>query len=279
MCVCLPSVKSWISPLRAFLLPLLVVLGGGTTPQLAIAQSRNFSTYFLDVVPSKFVAAALAQPYGQAVVMQFAAALNDSADPACLRAKSMTTEQLTARARAMLLERGTYMLERLISMTDRAAFKNYLRARIGSEGVTELERLRANPDVRAYRAVDEPAQLAFIAAYIVENIDRFMRINRIKLARPISPMASDIASIQSADPTDKIDARLKEMVANDKSGAVARYVEITAFAQKPFADAADMNVAKKFGPGQLMARPRKGQWDLQDELAKLCVAPPTTRLR
>jgi hypothetical protein len=260
-------------------LPFLVLFSSGTTPQLATAQGRDFSTYFLDVAPSKFVTAALTQTYGQAVVTQFATALNDSADPACLRAKNMTTEQLTERARAMLLERGRYMLERLIAMTDRAAFKNYLRARIGSEGVAELERLRINPDVRAYRAVDEPAQLAFIAAYIVDTINRFMRINRIKLARPISPMASDIASIQSADPTDKIDAQLKEMVANDKSGALARYVEITGLAQKPFADAADMNLARKFGPGQLMARPRKDQWDLQDELAKLCVAPAATRLQ
>jgi hypothetical protein len=168
------------------------------------------------------------------------------------------------------------MLERLISMTDRAAFKSYLRARIGSEGVAELERLRTDPAVRAYRAVDEPAELAFIAAYIVENIDRYTRISRITLARPISPMAADIASIQNADPTDKIDAQLKEMVANDKSGALARYVEITALAQKPFRDAADMKAATKFGPGELMARPGKDRRDLQNELAKLCVGKPAT---
>jgi hypothetical protein len=260
-------------------LPLLAMLSVATTLQSASAQGRDFSSYFLDVVPSKFVAAALAQPYGQAVVTQFAAALNDSADPACLQAKRMTTEQLAGRARAMLLKRGTYMLERLILMTDRAAYKNYLRARIGREGVTELERLRSNPDVRAYRAVDEPAELAFIAAYIVENIDRFMRISRIRLARPISPIGSDIASIASVDPTSKIDAQLKEMVANDKSGELTRYVEMTALAQKPFRDAADMKVARKFGPGELMARPGKGQRDLQEELAKLCVAQPPTRLQ
>lgn len=276
MRVSLPSAKCRILPLRTLLLQLLVVLSVATTLQSAIAEGRDFSAYFLEVVPAKFVAAALAQPYGQAVVTQFAAALSDSADPACLAAKKITKEQLADRARALLLQRGTYMLERLISMTDRAAFKSYLRARIGSEGVAELERLRTDPTVRAYRAVDEPAELAFIAAYIVENIDRYTRISRITLARPISPMAADIASIQNADPTDKIDAQLKEMVANDKSGALARYVEITALAQKPFRDAADMKAATKFGPGELMARPGKDRRDLQNELAKLCVGKPAT---
>ena len=70
MRVALASAKSWVSAIRTFLLPLLVVLCVPTTPQLAIAQGREFSSYFLDVVPSKFVAAALAQPYGQAVVAQ-----------------------------------------------------------------------------------------------------------------------------------------------------------------------------------------------------------------
>jgi hypothetical protein len=244
-------------------------------PQSANAQGgRNFSSYFLDVVPAKFVAAAFEQPYGRAVAAQFSAALTDSADPACLKAKAITTTQIEERARSMLTQRGAYVLERAVAMTDRAKFKSYLKARLGKDGAAELERLRNDPDVKAYRAVDEPAELAFITAYIVENINRYAIINRIELAKPISPIASDIASIDEADPTGKIDEKLKEMVAGDKSGKLARYLEMFAMAQKPFADAADMKTAMKFGPGELLARPGKDKTDLYNELVDLCVARP-----
>jgi hypothetical protein len=93
-------------------------------PQSANAQGRNFSSYFLDVVPAKFVAA-FEQLYGRAVVAQFSAALTDSADPECLKAKAMTTQQIAERARSMLTQRGAYVLE--AAMTDRTKFNDYLR--------------------------------------------------------------------------------------------------------------------------------------------------------
>jgi hypothetical protein len=262
------------SVIRAFMLLLLVVPSAANTRNYAIAQGRDFSTFFLDVVPSRFVAAAFAQPYGRAILAEFTAALRDTADPQCLKAKGVTKEKLSDRARTILLQRGTYMLERLVKMTNRATFKTYLHARIGSDGIAELERLRNDSDVRAYRAVDEPAELAFIAAYIVENIDRYNRITRIKLARPISPIATDILAIQELEPTAQIDTKLREMVANDKSGVLARYVEIKSMAQQPFRDATDMKIAIKFGPGELLARPGKDNLDLYAELVDLCVARP-----
>jgi hypothetical protein len=269
----LASAKSWLSTVCALLLPLLAMLSVAM-PQPAIAQSRDFSSYFLNVEPAKFVAAALAQPYGQAVVAEFAAALSDSADPACLKAKKITKEQLNGRARALLQERGALMLERLISMTDRAAFKNYLHARLGSEGVAEFERLRTDPAVRAYLAADEPAEHVFIAQYIVENIQRYARISRISFAKPFSPMAADIPSLDSVDPTDKIDAALKKLIADDTSGMLARYLEMTAIAQKPYRDAVNMERAQKFGPGELLARKGRDNKDLYNELVELCVARP-----
>jgi hypothetical protein len=186
----------------------------------------------------------------------------------------MTKEQLSGRALALLQERGALMLERLISMTDRAAFKNYLHARIGTEGVAQFERLRADPAVRAYLAADEPAEQVFIAQYIVENIQRYATISRISFAKPFSPMAADIPSLDSVDPTEKIDVALKKMVADDASGVLARYLEMTAMAQKPYRDAANMDRARKFGPGELLARKGRDNRDLTNELVDLCVVRP-----
>jgi hypothetical protein len=228
----------------ASLFALLVSLIAATASSRATAQGRYFSAFFLDITPSKFVATAFERPYGKAVAAQFATALSDSADSECLKAKRISKEQLSRRAHAILLQRGTFMLDRLVKMTDRAKYDSYLRARIGRDGITEFDRLRNDPNVRAYRAIDEPAELAFIAAYIVENIDRYDTLTRIELARPISPMASDIQSIQEVDPSEKIDIKLKQMLDNDKTGVLARYVEITAMAKEPFRDATDMKLAK-----------------------------------
>ena len=266
-----PSANFWISTVRALRLPLLAMLSVAAS-QSASAQGRNFSAYFFDVVPSKFVAAALAQPYGQAVVAQFAAALGDSADPACLKTRRMTKEQLSGRARALLQERGALMLERLISMTDRATFKTYLRARLGTEGIAEFERLRTDPAVRAYLVVDEPAEHVFIAQYIVETIYRYAIISRVSFAKPISPLAANIPSLDSLDPTDKIDIALKKLAADDTSGVVARYLEMADIAQKPYRDAHNMDLAMKLGPGELLARPGRSNKDLYNELVELCVA-------
>jgi len=43
--------------------------------------------------------------------------------------------------------------------------------------------------VREYRAAEEPARLAYVATYILETMDRYATIQRIKLARGISPRA------------------------------------------------------------------------------------------
>jgi hypothetical protein len=177
----------------------------------------------------------------------------------------------------MLMQRGTLMLERQISMFDRAAYHDYLRARIGSEGVAEFNRLRDDPAVRAYRAADEPAEQVYVVQSIIENVSRYATITRVKFKKPISPLASDIPSIEQADPTGAIDAKLKQMVANDKSGALARYLEMFLMAKKPFNDATDMTIAVKFGPGELLARPGKNNRDLYEEFVQLCVAPKTMR--
>jgi hypothetical protein len=223
------------------------------------------------------VAAAFAQPYGRAIAAEFSAALAETADPDCLKTKRFTKDQVPDRALAMLQKRGAYMLERADAMTDQARFKSFLRARIGANGMTEVERLRNDPLVRAYLAVDEPARLAYVAVAIVEQIQRYAMISRIKFARPFSPLDSDIPAIDKLDPIDKVDGTLKEMVANDKTGTLVRYLELVAMADKPLRDAINMDIAMKTGPGEFLAPPGKDRSDLQNELVELCVARPLVK--
>ena len=261
--------------MRPFLLSLLVMLSVATVPRSAIAQSNPrggpLPLSFLDIVPAEFVATAFAQPYGRALVKEFAAILRDSANPKCLKTKGITKEQLSNQARAILLRRGTYLLKRLIGTIDRSAFKTYAPARIGRDGLAEIKRLQSNRNVRAYLGVEKPALLAYVASYIVENVDRYAIIWRINLVRGINPYSSGNQSLIDLDPTEKTEAKLKEMVANDKSGALERYLGITAAAQKPLDDAIDPKVAQSFGPGELLADPNKNRQGLYNDLAGLCV--------
>jgi|GEM_PF-3372449 len=265
---CPPSVRAWL----CFSVTLLAL---AVTPLPALAQNRDYSPYdMFGAIRPGMVAAAFAQPYGRALAAQFATALTASADKRCLKTKGIAVARLRDRARGMLLERGAYLIERASAMPDRVAFKDNLRARIGSEGVAEFERMPNDPVVQAYLKADEPAKFAFIAAYVVENIRRYTMIARIELARPISPWEKSLPSLDKLDPTEKIDRTLKQMVERDKKGVLARYLEITAIAYEPYRDAISRETAMKFGPGEWMARPGKTNTDLYEAFADLCVARP-----
>src|SRR5262249_45912379 len=162
--------------------------------------------YFLDMVPATVVPAAFEQPFGRALMSEFASVMADSADPGCLKTKGITKEEVAERAQQSLLGRGTYLMHNLIGTIDRPTFRTYLRARIGTEGVAEFERLPNEPAVREYRAAEEPARLAYVAAYILETMERYATIQRIKLARGISPYNITDHSLLDTDPTDKVKA-------------------------------------------------------------------------
>ena len=260
--------------LRAWLCFSVTLLALVVTPLPALAQNRDYSTYdMFGAIRREMVAAAFAQPYGRALAAQFATALTASADKGCLKTKGISIARLQDRARGMLLERGVYLIERASAMLDRVAFRDYLRARISAEGVAEFERMPNDPLVQAYLKADEPAKLVYIAIYVVENIRRYAMIARIDLARPISPWEKSFPSLDKLDPTDLIDGTLKQMIESDKTGVLARYLEITVMAQKPYRDAS-MEKAMKFGPGELMARPGKANTDLYKAFADLCVVRP-----
>jgi hypothetical protein len=262
---------------RACLCLLCSLLATMTALALAApASAQGDLLYFLDMVPAKIVPAAFEQPFGRALMTEFVSVMADSADPGCLKTKRITKDKVAERARPILLRRGTYLVRNLIGTIDKPTFRTYLRARLGADGVADFERLPNDPAVREYRAAEEPARLAYIATYILETMDRYATIQRIKLARGISPLNMTNQSILGADPTDKIKARLVEMVAADKSGVVARYAEMTTMAQKPLDDAM-VEKMRNLGVGELLAGPDKDRQGFYNDLVALCVAPTTRR--
>ena len=236
-----------------------------------LAAQGGLPSYVADIVPAIVVPAAFAQPYGRAFLAEFAAVVAESANAECLAVRKIKKEQIADRARAIAVKRGIYLWDRLVGTIDRAAYKSYLRARIGTEAVAELERLRSNPTVRAYTAAEETARHAYVVSYILETMERHLMINRIKLVRDISPYSTTDRALVDADPTKKVEAELKEMVASDTSGVLARYQEMTAAARKPFNDAIDNSIFLKLNLGQLLAGPDKKPDGFRNDLARLCI--------
>jgi hypothetical protein len=255
---------------RAPALAVLALLWAVPTIGPAAAQG-GWPSYVADFVPATVVPAALAQPYGRAFVSEFAKVLAESADPQCLATRGITKEQVAERGRALAVQRGIYLWDRLVGTIDRAAYRSYLRARIGTEGVAEFERLRDDAQVRAYLAAEEPARHALVVRYIFETMERHNMIQRIKLVRGISPYSTSDPSLMDADPTEHVEARLKQMGASDTSGVLLRYREMSAAARKPLNDAVDNDVFRNLSQGHWLAGPDNNGDGFKDDLAALCV--------
>ena len=235
------------------------------------AAQGGLPSYVADILPATDVPAALAGPYGRAFVAEFAKVVAESADTRCLTARRITKQQIADRARAIAVRRGVYLWDRLVGTVDRAAYKSYLRARIGTEAVAELEQLREDPKVRAYTVAGRPARDAYVVTYLFETMERHNMINRIKLVRGISPYSTADGALIDADPTEKVEAELKQMAASDTSGVLTRYRDMTAAAEKPFSDAIDNKVFLNLTLGQLLAGPDKDGNGFKRDLARLCI--------
>src|SRR5438874_13825789 len=90
-------------------------VGLGLAPQ-ATAQRGGLPLYFVDIVPAKVVPAAFEAPYGRVLMSEFAAVLSDSADADCLKANGASKQKVSEQARAILLRRGTYQMEKLVGL-------------------------------------------------------------------------------------------------------------------------------------------------------------------
>src|SRR5262245_66676135 len=104
---------------------------------------------------------------------QFARGVSAGIDPECLKRKGVTKDQALDRARAILLQRGTYLLQHVIATIDRGAFKTRLGAAIGTHGVAEFARPANHPKGLAYRAAAHTAPPALNAPFLVHHLETY----------------------------------------------------------------------------------------------------------
>src|SRR5437588_1969096 len=172
--------------------------------------------------PGPLMREALAAPYGRALLAELGQSISTSADPACLQAKSLTPPQLNERAGALIETWGIRALEQIAAAFDAKAHEARLTERVGPNAVAELKRLREQPDVKRYRAIERNWRLARIADFIFEQFDRYALVARLNL-RPVSPLATGNEALLRQNPAESLEDALDAFREKNKSAALERY--------------------------------------------------------
>jgi hypothetical protein len=241
---------------QALAVAALVVAGGGQ------AAAQGPLVWPLDE-PGPFVREAFAAPYGQALVAELGEALRAGADPACLQAKKLAAEDLRARGGELLVNWGTRTMKIVLGFIDENKFAEHLAASAGPDAAKELERLRTDAEVARYLAVEKALRLAKVADYVVEQLDRYALLTRIKL-RSVSPLSTGNDRLLDANPAERVEQELEEIEAKSTSPELRRFRDLGDKAAEALQAALKTREALTVGPGTYFR-------GVEADLAELCI--------
>jgi hypothetical protein len=249
---------------RILTLLFLAVLAVADTARSEPAQPQ-LPLIYLEAPPEKLVETAFAAPFGNLLVAQFAVAIGEGADAACLQSKGIDKAALGDRARAIMLRNGAQSFQKYLSAVDRAAFKTRFAASAGANAEAELARLRNDKDVRAFLELSAPARDAAIALNVVETLGRIVMLLKINLSRRFDPISSGDAALLKADPTEAISAKVDAFVQASTSTSLTRYLDLTDAAQEALNRSLDAKMYLSLRIVDLMP-------GLEQDLADVCVS-------
>ena len=207
--------------------------------------------------PVTFVPAAFASPYGRALIAELGRALRADADPACLNSKAIAADQLEQRGEAMLVKWGTRAMETARSYVD---FEVYEKSFPAS---AELKGLREQPQIKRYLDIEQPIRLAKVLDFIFEQFDRYVLLNKIKIA-PVSPTASGNIDVLRANPTEAAEEALDDFIETNKSPQIERFLALSEQASEATQGAIKKEQAVRAGPGTFYR-------GIELDLAELCI--------
>lgn len=204
---------------------------------------------FLAALPPVAVAQAFADSYGRAVLREFGVILQESADPACLRAKGLEPAALAAFGEELLVRRGQAWIDMMFDFIDAAKAETEFRRLGGDNAMEDLRQAAADPIVRELREIGRPAQLDNLVDRVIEEFDRFVLLNQIGLARPLSPYAtgSDLMAESRAEPSEDAVEAFAEA---NQTPALLRFRELVETMGKAMAAATDQDRLLRHGPGR-----------------------------
>jgi hypothetical protein len=242
--------------LRKLLLALSIALAA------ALPVRAQETGGFWSEPPDQLFDAALESPYAQALLKRFAAAVRKDGDQACLQAKALDDAALAARGQALLRRHGVQMAKLMDENFDRAAYLAALSASAGRNAAAEIERLKRDPGVKTFTALNRPAQLARTVDMVLEQFDRYVLVGRIKLD-PIAPIARGEPDLPE-NPTQAAEAAVEKFLDQRPSPRVDRYLDLLDAAKVAKQKGFNVQSAAKLGPMAYFAGAER-------DLAELCV--------
>src|SRR5262245_18821821 len=138
---------------------------------------------------------AFASAYGKALTAELGKSLRKDADPACLKEKGLEAGQLEGRGRDLLIKWGTKFSEDIAGLSDTKVYAELFTAS------AEFDRLKQNADVKRYLAISAPARHAKVLETTLEDFERYVLTNRIKLT-PVHPLATGNVELEAKNPTE-----------------------------------------------------------------------------
>jgi hypothetical protein len=213
--------------------------------------------------PDALMSDALASPQGEALLKTFAANVRKSGDPSCLQAKALDDAALVAGGRALLQRRGVQTIRILDENFDRAAYQAALTEGGEPDAVAEVEKLRGEPDVKAFIALHRPAQLARLLDYVLEQFDRHVLIARINLY-PVAPIARGEPDPVKDNLIESAETAAQKYLDEHPSPQVDRYLDLVEVIDAARPKGLTAKAAPNIGPMQFFA-------GVEDDLAELCV--------
>jgi hypothetical protein len=192
------------------------------------AAERPAFTRFL---PNYTVAEAFAEPYGKLLVDELAGILEKSSDPACLAAKGLTREKLARAGEAILVKHGQRTFDFLRSFTDGTAADKHFAEATGGAGLAELQRLAADRLVKELIALDRPGTLDRLVDSTTETFDRYVLLNRIRLAAHVSPISTG-SDLMKENRDESSSEAVERFLEENGAPEPKRYVELAAMAEE-----------------------------------------------
>jgi len=214
--------------------------------------------------PAKYAAEAFSTEYGRLLIAETGRVLRASADADCVRSRKLTPEGFAKSAHELLVRNGTSILQVNAKLADRKKLESALVAKAGKNARADYERLRSDPDVKKVAVLSDRARLAQLADRTVETTERHALLAGIRLAKPLSPLASGEMALLTANPTDKALVERDRTIAGSKSPGLRRWLEVDRAIEAAFQQSRDQDAVLRLGPRELTP-------DTEKALAALCV--------
>src|SRR5499426_184996 len=210
----------------------------------ATAAYAQIDSFLPEMTPAEAARTAFEQPYGKALVAEAAKVFRRSADPRCLAEKKLDEPQLEAKARELLVRYGTRINEAYMGLVDMKKLEAALETRAGPGSKDEIARLRSAPEVAEFNKLSAPARFVSIAEHILEAFERYLVIQRLRLAGDISPLVTgDDRLVKMSEEAEK---SMEPLLAGKHPAALARYLELSEIIGEEYAKAFDRQGMLRF---------------------------------